>query len=63
MGAVLEGGPAMGKRDLWLIGGLLLLTAVLFLSSCLVVITLGNAVGGVLLPLCFKLRDKAAANV
>ena len=30
---------------------------------CLVVITLGNAAGGVLLPLCFRLRDKAAANV
>lgn len=30
---------------------------------CLVVITLGNGVGGVLFPLCFKLRDKVAANV
>ncbi len=30
---------------------------------CLVVITLGNAVGGVLFPLCFKLREKATANV
>ena len=30
---------------------------------CLIVITLGNAVGGVLFPLCFKLRDKVTAAV
>lgn len=29
---------------------------------CLLVITLGNSVGGVLLPLCFRLRGKAAAE-
>lgn len=30
---------------------------------CLLVITLGNAVGGMLFPLCFKLREKAAAKI
>ncbi len=29
---------------------------------CLVVITLGNAVGGVLFPLCFKLRERVTAG-
>lgn len=30
---------------------------------CLLVITLGNSAGGLILPLCFRLRDRAAAPV